>query len=118
MNSPSLNETCPNPTSTPNPCKVTSMMLRRHSINGNEENGTADSLGANILSTAAVLNTDTLTTNENDQSINGVTKKSAEYNKLMSILMKTTCPKYFQIPKSSRKRILRFLCDNGWIDVS
>lgn len=119
-NSPNLNETCPNPTSTPNPCKVTSMMLRRHSVNGNEENGNGDSLAANILSTASAINTDTLlTTNENGQSVNGVsaTKTKAEYNKLMSILMKNTCPKYFQIPKSSRKRILRFLCDNGWIDI-
>lgn len=39
-------------------------------------------------------------------------------NKLIMELLKSSCPSYFEIPRSTRKRILRFLCDNGWIDVS
>lgn len=108
------------------------MMLRRHSANGTEitENGLlqhhTDTNGA--TNGNGNLSTSVNMTNGGDSSLNdtmngslnlcnGNTKK--KYNhKLMSILMKTTCPKYFQIPNSSRKRILRFLCDNGWIDVS
>ena len=129
---PALNETFPNPST----CKMAkSMMLRRHSANGTElpDNGLPHSMETNGAGNAASNNYhnhslphSAIMTNGGDSSLNDTngslntpnsTKK--KYNhKLMSILMKTTCPKYFQIPNSSRKRILRFLCDNGWIDVS
>ena len=45
------------------------------------------------------------------------TADSLPKSKTLMNLMKTTCPNYFSIPISNRKRILRFLCDNGWIDI-
>ena len=29
----------------------------------------------------------------------------------------TSFPNYNQIPRTTRKRIFRFLCDNGWINI-
>jgi hypothetical protein len=52
-----------------------------------------------------------------DFSLNNETLTKAHRNKLMMDLLKTSCPGYFSIPRMTRKRILRFLCDNGWIDI-
>ncbi len=128
-NPPNLNETFPNTsTNATTPCKVGSMMLRRHSMNGNEAettNGTVENLANSFAATASAIQENVLNSNVTETDINQVgvsvaspSKKSQQNSKFMTILMKTTCPKYYQIPNSSRKRILRFLCDNGWIDVS
>ncbi len=128
-NSINLNETCPNPSALTNnntPSKIGSMMRRRHSINGNdaETNSTVENLVNSFTATASALQENvTKSNNLVDTDINQISaaspsKKSQQNSKFMTILMKTTCPKYYQIPNSSRKRILRFLCDNGWIDVS
>ena len=46
-----------------------------------------------------------------------ITANKAGRYKLMMELLKTTYPDYEDIPRTTRKRILRFLCDNGWIDI-
>lgn len=51
-----------------------------------------------------------------DQTANGVSGKV--YNKMIMDMLQASFPDYFKIPRSTRKRILRFLCDNGWIDVA
>jgi hypothetical protein len=58
--------------------------------------------------TTTTTNTDTKTSSS-----------SSKTNKLkhMMTLMKQSCPSYFYLPRSTRKRILRFLCDNAWLDV-
>ena len=106
-----LNETCPNPSTTPS--KVTSMMLRRHSLsniepeNIHQESSQSTMLNNHIQGAANALisTSSTITTAETN-------------HRFKTLLMNTTCPKFKLLPKSSRKRILRFLCDNGWIDVS
>ncbi len=97
-------------------------------MNGNEAettNGTVENLANSFAATASAIQENVLNSNVTETDINQVgvsvaspSKKSQQNSKFMTILMKTTCPKYYQIPNSSRKRILRFLCDNGWIDVS
>lgn len=39
-------------------------------------------------------------------------------NKMMMMYMKSSCPNYFQLSRSARKRLVRFLSDNGWLDVN
>lgn len=117
-----LNETCPNSSSTNgNPMKASPMMLRRYSLtNENEEtNGTAENLANEFAAVSSAIKDSSLNgTESSNVSVASPSKKSRQNSKFMTILMKTTCPKYYQIPNSSRKRILRFLCDNGWIDVT
>ena len=58
--------------------------------------------------------------NQQDMSITSslsTLSQSANKMKLMMTLMKEKCPSYFNLCGSTRKRILRFLCDNGWVDV-
>ena len=57
--------------------------------------------------------TTTTTTDTNTSSSSSKTNKL----KHMMTLMKQSCPSYFYLPRSTRKRILRFLCDNAWLDV-
>ncbi|CAF0883827.1 unnamed protein product [Brachionus calyciflorus] len=56
-----------------------------------------------------------------DDSLNECLTKEAKNNKLKSKSfldsLKQSCPSYFEIPRTIRRRILRFLNDNGWIDL-
>jgi serine-aspartate repeat-containing protein C/D/E len=78
------------------------MLLRRHNSNIDDNSYGRHNVSINTL-------------NENSPS---PLQFNFNKNKLMMSLMKISCPNYFEIPRSTRKRILRFLCDNGWIDVS
>ena len=66
-------------------------------------------------SVLAQINTNTSISNDHGQ-INVVSTK--QKNKFIMEMLKLSFPDYFEIPRSTRKRILRFLCDNGWIDVA
>lgn len=66
-------------------------------------------------STSSSATTATNSTSQ-DQAANGVSGKV--YNKMIMDMLQASFPDYFKIPRSTRKRILRFLCDNGWIDVA
>ena len=85
------------------------MLLRRHN---------SSNFLANIDENVHNNNTN----NSSTQASASTSTSSSQFNfnksKLMMSLMKSSCPTYFEIPRSTRKRILRFLCDNGWIDVS
>ena len=116
--------------------EAASMMLRRHSTNGtinlnsNDENNLNNSSCSNInKSESSSVRHETLETkilNTTQHTVNAITSNnaincrshSAISNKNLTSLMKSTCPDYFLIPRTTRKRILRFLCDNGWIDIS
>ena len=113
------------------------MMLRRHSTtnlnsndennlngnnclnlnNNNNNNNNNENTSANATSTVLNSNNSQLIVNQNSTTNAFHLFKSYENNKNLTILMKSTCPDYYQIPRSTRKRILRFLCDNGWINI-
>lgn len=118
------------------------MTLRRHSTNGTNgttttinstdeinSNGAGNNHNLNEISSLnnSNHNTNSFATN-NINNTNGTTSTQSttssallnayESNKTLTSLMKSTCPDYYQIPRSTRKRILRFLSDNGWIDIS
>ena len=107
-----------------------SMLLRRHSLHSGQTFvkkcddpsalvGIENLSTTTVLATANAINSDGSMQLDHANSQNQLDLESSFENKRsMTLMMKTSCPKYFQIPHSSRKRILRFLCDNGWIQMS
>ena len=118
------------------------MMLRRHSLtngttisqNSNDENNLNGNNCSNLnMNDYSPVNTfvpsmgqqtfGSISSNYGNSITNGSqhhttpATKSFECSKNLTSLMKSTCPDFFQIPRSTRKRILRFLCDNGWMDI-
>ena len=117
----SYSSTASTPTVSPSSLNA-SMMLRRHSTNPIQSSSpTRQQFISDTYDENSTLNntlngfTNLTNTTNNAPSINPT---SIENSQLMTKLMKTTCPTYYDIPRNSRKRILRFLCDNGWIGVS
>ncbi len=113
------------------------MTLRRHSTNSSNvnmntnldfpltEGKNANHLSNTINNDELAFSTNALIPSTNSTTTDTVTitatKTNEQRNKsIMTImsLMKSSCPSYFDLPRSTRKRILRFLIDNGWLDVS
>ncbi len=86
-------------------------------LNNNNNNNNNENTSSNATSTVLNSNNSQLIVNQNSATNASHLLKSYENNKNLTILMKSTCPDYYQIPRSTRKRILRFLCDNGWINI-
>jgi hypothetical protein len=47
----------------------------------------------------------------------GTAKSKRILKRLNNSKLFTSFPNYNQIPRTTRKSIFRFLCDNGWIDI-
>lgn len=103
--------------------------LRRHSTNGtnninsnDENNSLLNDQSSITLSTTSSTNINSCMDNIVSNTLSSDTTPNVSvlnsYENSLTALMKSTCPDYYQIPRSTRKRILRFLCDNGWIDIS
>ena len=88
-----------------------------HSISINQTGLSCSFTSTQTKSLIGNLNSSFNNTNSHNEGSNA-TSNSINRNKLMMALMKSSCPDYFDIPRSTRRKILRFLCDNGWIDVS
>ena len=89
-----------------------------HSISINQTGSNCSFTSTQTKSLIGNLNSSFNNINSNNESSSNAASNSINRNKLMMALMKSSCPDYFDIPRSTRRKILRFLCDNGWIDVS
>lgn len=89
------------------------MNLRRSSANEtmvtNQENHNQ------TITSISAQNQQTTIVSDQTMYINSISTK--QYKVIIDFLQ-SSFPDYFNIPRSTRKRILRFLCDNGWIDIS
>ena len=116
------------PSASPSTTLNASMILRRHNAHQNlnqtinlfitnNNNNNDENKASNNFASLTSPSTNNLLSNNNTNTT-AMSPSNFENNQLLSKLMKSSCPGYFQIPRTTRKRILRFLCDNGWIDVS
>ena len=87
------------------------MVLRRYSTNSNLNAGdSSDAYQANIQSNPHLLGTVVTGVGSTANSISNDMNQNDKNLAFSNI--------FFEIPRSTRKRILRFLCDNGWIEFS